>query len=312
MIGKMKMTLATKRENWIFALVRTMRPNRWLRNLLLYAGFLFTLNTKWTLMSNAMWLYFIEASTACALFCLLSSSIYIINDWKDIDKDRHHPVKRNRPLASGTLQPAVALAAAAILITGSLVGSFALRPEFGLLALGYFLLQLGYSFSFKHMVILDVFIVAIGFVMRAVGGAVAIDVEISPWLYIVTLLGALFLSLGKRRHELLLLTGDAMRHRPSLQEYTPELLDQMITIVATATVMAYSLYTFTAPTLPANHAMMLTIPFVLYGVFRYLYIIHLKDSSGSPDEALTRDRPLLVTILLWAMTAGLILAFFRS
>jgi 4-hydroxybenzoate polyprenyltransferase len=180
--------------------------------------------------------------------------------------------------------------------------SFLINWRFGLIALAYLLLNLGYSFALKHVVILDVFAIGAGFVLRVVGGAVAINVPVSPWLYVCTILGALFLGLTKRRHELLLLEAEAGHHRRILQEYSPQLLDQLTTIVTATLVMAYSLYTFSAENLPRNHAMMLTIPFVLYGVFRYLYLVHQRSAGGSPEDLLWQDRPLLATCLLWGVT----------
>lgn len=295
----------------LFALVRTMRPKQWSKNLLLFGGVLFTLNEKWTLWSPEMWWYLGRALAGFALFCTLSSCVYILNDLKDVDKDRCHPVKRNRPLASGALPRGLALAALFVLAAATLVGSYALRPLFFVLCAAYLAKQVAYTYALKNMVILDVFTIAIGFVLRAVGGAVVIFVGISPWLYTVTLLGSLFLGLAKRRHELLLLSGDAAEHRQILKEYSLEMLDQMISIVTAATIMAYSLYTFTAPSLPKNHLMMVTIPFVIYGIFRYLYLIHRKDGGGSAEDVLLKDRPILLTVVLWALTAGAILAFSR-
>lgn len=293
------------------ALLRSMRPKQWPKNLLLFAGFLFTLNVQWAPFTESMWAYLGRASAAFGLFCLLSSGVYILNDIRDIDKDRRHPQKRHRPLASGALSPRLAATAAVCMLLFTLAGAYTLRPLFFLLCLVYLLMQVAYTLSFKHMVILDVFTIAIGFVLRAVSGAVAIHVAISPWLYIVTLLGALFLGLAKRRHELILLSDDAAHHRKILQEYSPAMLDQMISIVTAATIMAYSLYTFTSPSLPKNHGMMLTIPLVIYGIFRYLYLIHKKDAGGSPEEVLLRDRPVLITIVLWVGSAAAILGLSR-
>ncbi|MCS6913443.1 MAG: decaprenyl-phosphate phosphoribosyltransferase [Myxococcales bacterium] len=293
------------------ALLRSMRPRQWSKNLLLFAGFLFTLNDTWTPLSPVMWVYLRSASLAFVLFCLLSSGVYLLNDLKDLERDRAHPHKRLRPLAAGQLRPAVALAVALVLLAVALSGSYRLRPAFLAVGCGYLALQVLYTLLLKHLVILDVLGIAIGFVLRAVGGAVAIGVAISPWLYTVTLLAALFLGLCKRRHELLLLSEGAERHRRILAEYSPQLLDQLIAIVASATIMAYSLYTFTSPRLPQNHLMMLTIPLVLYGMFRYLYLVHRRDAGGSPEEVLLRDGPLIATVLAWAAAAALILAIGR-
>ncbi|MGK4006291.1 decaprenyl-phosphate phosphoribosyltransferase [Sorangium sp. So ce1036] len=292
------------------ALLRAMRPRQWTKNLLLFGGFLFTVNERWTPFTESMWTHLGRAAGGFLLFCGLSSAVYLLNDLKDIERDRLHPVKRNRPLASGALPPRLAQRAVVLLTLVTAVLGYALSPLFAALCACYFLMQLLYTFALKEMVILDVLVIALGFVLRAVGGAVVLGVDISPWLYTVTLLGALFLGLAKRRHELVVL-GDAAQHRPILKEYTRGMLDQLIGIVTAGTIMAYSLYTFTAANLPANHLMMLTIPFVIYGVFRYLYLIHLRQEGGSPEEVLLHDRPLIGAILLWASSAGVILAFFR-
>lgn len=299
------------KRNPVVALVLAMRPKQWSKNLLVFAGFLFTLNEKWRPFEPSMSAYLLRAAAAFALFCGASSAVYLFNDLKDIEKDRQHPRKRRRPLAAGDLAPGLALGAAVLLLFGTLLASYALRPLFGFVLLCYALMQLGYTLLFKEIVILDVFVIALGFVLRAVSGAVAIYAAISPWLYIVTLLGALFLGLCKRRHELVLLSDGATSHRPILEEYSTELLEQMISIVSSATIMAYSLYTFTSPRLPQNHLMMLTIPLVIYGMFRYLYLVHKKDEGGSPEEVLLRDRPLILTIFLWAGTAAAILGLSR-
>lgn len=293
------------------ALLRTMRPKQWSKNVLLFAGFLFTLNDLWVPMEPSMWAALRRAGAAFGLFCLLSSCVYILNDLKDRDKDRQHPVKRHRPLAAGHLPPGLAVAAFALFSAVALVGAYALRPLFFVCALGYLLMQVAYTYALKHMVILDVLVIALGFVLRAVSGAVAIAAAISPWLYSVTLLGALFLGFCKRRHELLLLSEGAHHHRKNLAEYSAQLLDQLIGIVAAATIMAYSLYTFTSPKLPHSHAMMLTIPLVLYGMFRYLYLVHRKDAGGSPEEVFLRDRPLIITSALWVASSAAILTLGR-
>ena len=299
------------RASPVLGLLSTMRPKQWSKNLLLFAGFLFTLNDLWTPLSPSMWQALRQAGAAFGLFCLLSSCVYILNDLKDREKDREHPVKRLRPIAAGRLSPGVAAFALVVLVPLVLIGSYALRPLFAAFALAYLVMQVLYTFVLKHMVILDVLVIALGFVLRAVSGAVAIQAAISPWLYTVTLLGALFVGFSKRRHELLLLSEGAERHRKNLAEYSAQLLDQLIGIVAAATIMAYSLYTFTSPKLPHSHAMMLTIPFVLYGMFRYLYLVHRKDAGGSPEDVLLRDRPLTITIGLWIAASAAILTFGR-
>ena len=285
-------------------LLITMRPKQWIKNLFIFTALVF---------AEKLFELQLLARTIIAfiLFCLISSCVYLINDLADMEKDRRHPIKSKRPLASGQLKPSVAIAATMVLTVASLIGSFSLSLLFGLIALAYLLLMIAYSFALKDIVILDVLTLALGFVLRAVAGAVAIAVPISPWLYVCTTLLALFLGFGKRRHELILLEEGADEHRAILREYTPRLLDEMIAIVTSAAVMAYSLYTFSAPNLPPNHSMMLTIPFVLYGIFRYLYLIHIKNKGGSPEEILLEDLPLLIDIVLWGITVVAILYVFK-
>jgi len=286
------------------ALLYTWRPKQWTKNSVLFVGLVFSLNLfQPRLVALTV--------AAFALFCLLSGAIYTINDLVDLEQDRQHPLKRHRPLASGALSPKTALLCAAILVAVALPTSFWLSWRFGLLALAYLGLMVAYSFWLKNLVILDVFAIAGGFVLRVVAGAAVIGVPVSPWLYACTILGALFLGFTKRRHELVLLNEGAPQHRPILQEYTVEFLEGMIAVVTSGIVMAYSLYTFSAENLPPNHAMMLTIPFVLYGIFRYLYLIHLRGAGGSPEEVLLSDRPLLISVALWGLTAIGVLYFFR-
>jgi 4-hydroxybenzoate polyprenyltransferase len=288
-------------------LLRAMRPKQWIKNLLVFAGFVFTLNERWRPFSPAMWLYFRRSAAAFAIFCLISSSIYLLNDVRDVEKDRQHPTKRNRPVASGALSPRVAVLAALLLMPASLLAAFFLSPSFAAVVGAYVLMQLAYISYLKNLVLVDVFVIAIGFVMRAISGALVLDADISPWLYIVTLLGSLFMGFCKRRNELLLLDARAGAHRKILELYTASLLDSLTSIVASATIMAYSLYTFTSPKLPPNHLMMLTIPFVIFGMFRYLYLAHTHDEGGSPEEVFFKDRPLIATITAWIAVTGIIL-----
>jgi 4-hydroxybenzoate polyprenyltransferase len=294
-----------------FALVRAMRPKQWTKNVLLYAGMIFTVNDRWRPMTPEMWSYLARASAAFVVFCLTSSAIYLLNDVLDVEKDRQHPKKKFRPIASGALPASAAVAVAILLIPVGVGGAWQLSRGYAAIIGGYVLMQLAYVFVLKHLVLVDVFVIAIGFVMRAAAGAVVIGAEISPWLYTVTLLGALFLGLCKRRNELLLLEDGAGKHRKILDEYTPALLDTLISITASAAIMAYSLYTFTSDKLPKNHLMMLTVPYVIFGMFRYLYLAHRKNEGGSPEEVLLKDRPLMITILLWAATAAIILGVYR-
>lgn len=291
----MHLVLARPLTATLGALLRALRPKQWTKNSVMFIGLVFALKLGEPALVGL-------ALAAFAAFCLLSSGVYLINDLVDLERDRQHPVKRQRPLASGDLPVGMGMATAAFLLPVALGLSFLINWRFGLIALAYLLLNLGYSFALKHVVILDVFAIGAGFVLRVVGGAVAINVPVSPWLYVCTILGALFLGLTKRRHELLLLEAEAGHHRRILQEYSPQLLDQLTTIVTATLVMAYSLYTFSAENLPRNHAMMLTIPFVLYGVFRYLYLVHQRNAGGSPEDLLWQDRPLLATCLLWGVT----------
>jgi 4-hydroxybenzoate polyprenyltransferase len=293
------------------ALVRALRPKQWIKNLLVFAGFVFTLNERWRPFSPTMWSFLERSAAAFAIFSLLSSSVYLINDLRDVEQDRRHPTKKNRPIASGALPPRLALVVAVLLMPTCLALAAQLSWGFAGVLAGYLVMQFGYVFVFKEVVLLDVFILAIGFVMRAVSGAIAIGVTISPWLYTVTLLGALFLGLCKRRSEIVLLDQDAGSHRKILSSYTPQLLDSLISIVASATVMAYSLYTFTSPRQPGNSLMMLTIPFVIFGLFRYLYLAHTHNAGGSPEEVFMRDRPLIATLGLWIVTTALVLTLGR-
>lgn len=289
--------------NQLRALVVTMRPKQWTKNLILFAGLVFSDDR---LLFETVPLF--RSIIAFAIFCLLSSAVYIMNDLADIEKDRAHPSKRDRPLPSGQLSPRVAQIALVTLLIAILPGAFALNVPFGVVALVYFANNIAYNLVLKHHVLLDVFSISAGFVLRAIAGAVVIPVRISPWLYVLTLLLALFLSLSKRRHELLLLEDGRGSHRRVLDDYSPQLLEEMRNIITASTIIAYALYTFTAPNLPDNHAMMLTIPFALYGLFRYMYITH-DDGGAPPDELFLRDKPLLITVVLWGLTAIAILYF---
>jgi len=283
-------------------LLKTMRPKQWPKNVFIFTALVFV-EQLFTLVP------LLKTIAAFALFCLMSSTVYLINDVADIEKDRQHPTKRLRPLASGQLKPSVAITAAVLIPLVTLPLSFLLDPYFGLVALAYLLTMIFYSFVLKNIVILDVLTVAAGFVLRAVAGAVVISVPISPWLYVCTTLLALFIGISRRRHELVLLAENANEHRASLNEYSLPLLDQMIAVVTSATIIAYSLYTFSAPNLPPNHAMMLTIPFVLYGLFRYLYLIHVENKGGTPEEIFLSDLPMMIALGLWALAVIAILYF---
>ncbi len=287
------------------ALLRTMRPRQWLKNVAIFAALIFD-HQLWPL--NPSPTPTLSILAGFGLLCLLSSTVYLINDLVDVEKDRQHPKKRQRPLASGQLSPRVAVAAAFFMPLLALPAAFALNWQFGVLAVVYLLINLLYSFRLKHVVLIDVFVVALGYLLRVHAGVALITVaRFSPWLYICVTLGALFMGFGKRRGELLLMQANSGASRKVLNDYSLPYLDELINLVATATIVAYSLYTFSAENLPANNAMMLTIPFVLYGIFRYLYLIHIKGEGGAPDELVLTDRPLQIAFVLWGLTAVFIL-----
>jgi 4-hydroxybenzoate polyprenyltransferase len=285
-------------------IVLAMRPKQWTKNIILFAGLVFTRN----LFDPAM---LPRVAVAFAIFCAVSSAGYLVNDVLDVKRDRLHPTKRRRPIAAGEVTRTQALAAAVALGVPALAVATLLGWRFLALAAGYLALMLVYSRWLKEVVILDMLTVSIGFVIRAMAGAVAIDVAISPWLYLCTILLALFLVLGKRRHELVLLTDNASHHRQILREYSPPLLEAMMAVVTSSTIVAYSMYTFFAESLPPNHYMMATIPFVLYGVFRYLYLVYQKDEGGTPEELILKDAPLILDIGLWALAVLLIMYVIR-
>lgn len=294
-------------------LFRSMRPRQWTKNGIVFLALLFSVGQEYHLSDPSTWIpKVLEALVAFACFAMVSSAEYLVNDIRDIDADRAHPKKRYRPIPAGLLPAQTAWAAAVVLAAVGIGGAFALNWQMGLVILGYAALMLAYSYQLKHIVMIDLMVIAAGFVLRAMAGALAIDVPISPWLYVVAALGALFLGINKRRAELELLEAGAGSHRRILDEYTLPLLDQMGSIVTGALLIAYGLYTFTAEGLPANHSMMLTIPFVLYGIFRYLYLVNVKKEGGSPEEVLLRDVPIMLTAIGWVTTAGAILIFARA
>ena len=275
-------------------LLASLRPEQWTKNLVVFAGLIFggrLLDVQAVLL----------AILTFVIFCALSGTVYLVNDVADRDADRQHPLKALRPIASGQLAVNTALAVAAVLATAGTVIGFLIGPAFATVACGYLLLLLTYSLALKHVVIIDVLTIAAGFVLRAVAGAVVVTVPIGSWLLVCTTLLALFLALSKRRHELVLLAEGAIEHRPILQEYTPQLLDQMIAVVTASTVIAYSLFAIGAETAERLGTMRLglTIPFVLYGIFRYLYLVHQKREGGSPGATLLTDGPLLACVALW-------------
>jgi 4-hydroxybenzoate polyprenyltransferase len=286
------------------ALIKAMRPRQWTKNGFIFFALIFDKQ----LFSPEP---FLRTLQGFFLFCLISSAVYLLNDIADIEADRRHPEKKHRPLASGVLPLGLALGAALVLAIIALLLGYLLEPAFaGILAI-YLTLNLLYSRWLKHVPILDVLIISSGFVLRVAAGVVLITVErFSPWLYMITILFSLYIGLGKRRAEMDLLEEGASAHRKVLDGYTIPLLDQYITIVSGMTIVAYSLYTFSAPNLPTNHTMMLTIPFVVYGIFRYLQLIQTGHAAGAPDEVALKDRPLQITVLLWGL--AVIAVFYLS
>ena len=276
----------------------SLRPDQWTKNLIVFAALIFAVK----LLDPAATA---KATAAFLIFCALSGAVYLMNDVADREQDRLHPIKKMRPIASGELSPRAALVAALVLGGFALAAAVALRPAFGVAAAAYLALFVVYTRSLKHLVVLDVMTIAIGFVLRAVAGGLVIGVHVSNWLLVCTMLGALFLGLAKRRHEMTLLAGGAGGHRRILEEYDPYLLDQMIGVVAAATMVAYIIYCAS----PETHAyfgtewMVLTTPFPIYGLFRYLYLVHRKAGGGSPSDMLIQDRPLLACVLLWGLTS---------
>ena len=289
--------------------IQAMRPKQWVKSGIVLMAFFFSVNQDpgWTPGDPATWEgLLIRSLITMLIFAVVSGADYLINDVRDRESDRMHPRKSRRPIAAGLLSPQAAIIWAAGLWTAGAAVSFAIDWRTGAVVLVYMATMLAYTFYLKFQVILDVMVIAAGFVLRAMAGAYAIDVPISPWLYVVTALGALFLAITKRRAEVALLEGRAVEHRSTLGQYTPALLDQMTAMVTASTVIAYALYTFTAENLPSNHTMMLTIPFVLYGFFRYLYLVHLRGETKPPDEVLLRDRGLQVTLLVYAVAVLLV------
>jgi 4-hydroxybenzoate polyprenyltransferase len=290
----------------LYGLLRTFRPRQWIKNGFVFMALLFDGKLF-------VWPLLFETTVAFMLFCMISSTVYIINDLADLEKDRLHPKKRRRALPSGQLKPGFAILAAILILAISLPLAFWLDPLFCAIMLAYFLIMVAYSFVLKNLVIIDVMVVAGGFVLRVAAGVIVADAErFSPWLYVCTIFLALFLAIGKRRHELVLLAEEANSHRKILDEYSVQFLDQMTNLVTTAAIISYSLYTFSAVNLPANHAMMLTIPFVIYGVFRYQYLIHVKGEGGAPEMLLYTDLPFLLDLVLWGIAVVLVMYVFNS
>lgn len=285
-----------ERRSWALSVLASLRPEQWTKNFIVFAALIFA---RHLLDPAAVAL----ALAAFLIFCGLSGAVYLVNDVSDREADRQHPVKSRRPVAAGVVSPAAALSVAIVLIGVGVGAAFWLVPGFGWSAFAYVVLQAAYSRWLKHVVILDVMAIAAGFVLRAVAGGLVISVPISEWLLVCTILLALFLGLSKRRHELTLLAGGARGHRRILEEYDPYLLDQMIAVVAASTLVAYIIYCLDPDTAArfGTHWLVLTVPFPIYGLFRYLYIVHRKDGGGNPSAELLTDRPLLACVGLWGL-----------
>lgn len=285
-------------------ILESLRPKQWVKNLFVFAAIIFSQN-----LHNGYFLF--RTILAVAVFCALAGAQYIFNDIADLEHDKAHPLKKNRPIASGRLDPDLARGAAVKIMVGALLVALVLGYKFCIIAAVYLFLTLSYSLKLKNIVILDVMTIAIGFVLRVVAGAVVIDVEISSWLLLCTIFLALFLALNKRRHELILLSDNAQTHRKILKEYSPYLLDQMIAVVTASTLMAYSLYTMSPETIAKfqTQHLNLTIPFVLYGIFRYFYLVHQKEEGGNPTTLMLTDTPLIINTILWLVSFELILYF---
>jgi len=275
-------------------LLLSMRPKQWTKNVLLFGGIVFS---RHLFEADS----FVRALLGFFVFCVLSGFVYVLNDVTDVEKDKKHPEKQDRPIASGALAPAFALPASAVLAALALLVAFYLSPGFGLVSLLYVVIQVLYSYVLKNLVMLDILTISAGFVIRALAGAIVIDVEFSSWLIACTIFLSLFLAIAKRRHELVTLGDNAIAHRFILQEYTPQLLDQMISIVTASTIMAYTLYTMSPETAKkfGTQYLYVTVPFVLYGLLRYLYLVYCREMGGSPAQILLEDTPLIIDILLW-------------
>jgi 4-hydroxybenzoate polyprenyltransferase len=283
-------------------LVRALRPRQWTKNFAALAPLLFA---KAVFRQDSL----VRALAAVAAFCLVSGGVYVLNDWVDRDKDRLHPEKRKRPIASGQLGPGAAFALIAVVWAGGLSIAGWTRMEFLYVVAGYITLQVAYSFALKRVVILDVLIISTGFIFRVVGGGVAIDVPVSNWLLLCTLLLAVFLGFAKRRHEIASLQEGAVLHRENLSDYSVPMLDQMISIVAAACIVAYALYTVAPETVAkvGSDRLKFTLPFVIYGMFRYLFLVHKRNAGGSPERVLLSDVPLIIDLGLYVAVAAAVL-----
>jgi 4-hydroxybenzoate polyprenyltransferase len=279
--------------------LRLLRPVQWSKNAVVLAAVVFArIATEPVSLTRAI--------MALIAFCLVSSAMYIFNDWQDIERDRHHPIKRTRPLASGAITARAALIAGAVLALSSFVLAWMVTPLLAAVVGCYAALITAYTLYLKRVVIIDVFVIAGGFLLRAVAGAVAVNVPISAWLMLCTVLLALFLGFCKRRNEMMTLQGSALLHRDALRGYTPQILDQFILLTASSTIMAYAMYTFTSTYVPENDTMMITVPIVAFAMFRYLYLVYARKLGGAPESLLFRDLPLLGAVVLWGLSVMVI------
>lgn len=297
---KMEREKEYNHSNIFFLLFIQLRPKQWTKNLLVFAALIFSL--EFTQIDMVL-----RVVVAFFLFSFVSGCVYILNDFVDREADRKHPEKKNRPMASGVLNPYLAIAFGLFLLMFSLTTAYYLAPLFCFLLLVYFLMNVAYSFRLKHVVIIDLMIIAAGFVLRAVGGTIVIEGKFTPWFLLCTMLLSLFLAISKRRHELYLLNNNRGIHRKVLDSYSAELLDQLNSIVTTATIMTYALFTFTSG---RTIHLMWTIPFVLYGIFRYLYLIHIEKQGGKPEKVLLEDKHILLTVILYTLTVIIVLYYF--
>lgn len=280
--------------------LKGLRPKQWVKNAFVFAGVVFARELDDPAAVGV-------TVAAFVIFCLLSGATYLINDVLDHERDRLHPKKRHRPIAAGIVSRRLAVVVAAVLAAGGIAASFAINLPFALVAVGYAVLTFTYSTIWKHIVLVDVLALSLGYVARAAGGAIAIDVVVSQWLLLCTILLALFIGLTKRRHELLTLQGEAAAHRKILEGYSAPLLDQMISLVSSAILISYALYTFFSDRQRPTEMLIFTFPFVIYGLFRYLYLTYKRGEGGSPEELVFSDAPLIVCLALWATTALLVL-----
>ncbi len=282
-------------------IIRTLRPHQWHKNAAVFAALVFDVKFLDPV-------YVGRTLIAFVFLALISSAVYLVNDLADIEQDKLHPTKRFRPIPAGEVRKSVAQGMAIAFPVVIIPLAFLFNTWFGIIITLYYVQNLAYSFVLKHVVLIDVMLIAAGFVLRVAAGVVLIDVErFSPWLYICVTLGALFIGFGKRRHELVLAAEGTGSTRAVLEDYTIPFIDWLIAIVATSTLVSYSIYTFSAPNVPANHTMMLTIPFVFYGIARYMYLIHVKGLGGAPDELVLKDRPLFITVAIWGLVCATIL-----